>query len=485
MDDEVMNFVLATPPPASPSAPFIKSQHVKMSRERINDTVREPSKVYGMPILPDSPPVSAGMQVFLLLLVGIVSYKTLIDDKPDKKLKEYTKSSSLGYSGLVGKTSLLAVGTANPPHQWTFEQSMVGMEWKRTQMQMNDTFCDFMRRMAKSSGVETRYFGDEPADNDKIAAGQPPTGLYGGKGMPTVEDRHAYWAKWAPYMAIEAATKAVNNWGGNKKDITHVVFHSCTGFKAPGVELDVIDALNLTGVRRRLGINYMGCFGGFTGMAVAKAFCDADPTAIVLVVCAECCFPHIAITENRSKSVGNSFFADGGAAAVIGAGRPGDWAICDQQTKTLGVETRGLMTWQPSNYNYDMYLDKQIGFKFGMHLYWNLKSYITSLCKESMKDIEWVVHPGGKGILDFFCSEKLNLGIDKSTLRHSYDVLRRYGNMSSGTIFFVLQELFKESREHPTEVKPIAVCFGFGPGLTLEIVELRRIGSEEDCSDES
>lgn len=139
------------------------------------------------------------------------------------------------------------------------------------------------------------------------------------------------------------------------------------------------------------------------------------------------------------------------------------------------------MTWQPSNYNYDMYLDKGIGYKFGMHLYWNLKSYLYGLCKENVTDIEWVVHPGGKGILDFFCSEKLNLGISKHTLRHSYDVLRRYGNMSSGTIFFVLEELFKDSREHPTEIKPIAVCFGFGPGLTLEIAELRRIGSEEVC----
>jgi predicted naringenin-chalcone synthase len=483
MNDEVMNFVFATPPPSSPAPPFIKSQHL-IAGSRINDTVKEPSRVYGMPVMPDdSPPVSAGMQVALLLLIGIVSYKTLLDDEnkigKKKERKQYVKSSTLGYSGLIGKPAILGVGTANPPHKWTFEQGMAGMEWKRQQIDLDEDFCNFMRRMNANSGVESRYFGDPHPDAERIAAGISPEGLYGGEGMPTVSERHAYWAKWAPRMAIDAATKAVKSWGGNKKNITHVVFHSCTGFKAPGVELDVIDALKLTGVRRRLGINYMGCFGGFTGMSVAKAFCEADPTAVVLVVCAETCYAHIAISENRSKSIGNSFFADGAAAAVIGAGRPGDWALCDQQTKTLGTETRELMTWRPSDFNYDMYLDKGIGYKFGMHLYWNLKSYLTGLCKESVHDIEWVVHPGGKGILDFFCSEKLNLGITKNTLRHSYDVLRRYGNMSSGTIFFVLQELFKESKEHPTEVKPIAVCFGFGPGLTLEIAELRRIGSEE------
>jgi len=125
-----------------------------------------------------------------------------------------------------------------------------------------------------------------------------------------------------------------------------------------------------------------------------------------------------------------------------------------------------------------MYLDKGIGMSFGMHLYWNLKSYLRGICKESVRDIEWCVHPGGKGILDFFCSEKLGLGIDKQTLERSYKVLENYGNMSSGTIFFVLKELLQEAKENPTEIKPTAVCFGFGPGLTLEIAELRRIGAK-------
>ncbi|CAB9501024.1 Chalcone synthase [Seminavis robusta] len=476
MDDHVMNFVFATPT----GEKSYKKHHVNSPAES-NGTV-EPSRVYGTPIITESPPVSASMQMALLLLVGIVSYKTLIDDKAPKKKRKLVPA--LGDSGLIGKPAILAVGTSNPPHEWTIEHVEAALQWFQENNSdiVNDDFIPFMRRVHKTSGVDTRKFGDPPPSLEALARGEMPTGMYARKGSPGVDERRDYWAKWAPKMAIEASTKAIANWGGRKEDITHVIFHSCTGFKAPGVELDVVDALKLTGVRRRLGINYMGCFGGFTGMSVAKAFCEADPTATVLVVCAETCYAHISLSDNRSKSIGNCFFADGGAAAIIGAGRPGDWAITDQQTKTLGTETRELMTWRPSSFNYDMYLDKGIGLKFGMHLYWNMKSYLRSVCSESATEIEWCVHPGGKGILDFFCSDKLGLGITKETLGRSYDVLKRHGNMSSGTIFFVLEDLMKEAREHPTEIKPTAVCFGFGPGLTLEIAELRRIGSDSSHS---
>lgn len=466
-DGQVMNFVLATPP-----AKGVSSK--RRSKSTVPFTSDSKVKVYGTTSSSAAAPssVSAGIQLVILALLGAVSYLFAT-----RKTQKKPKRPSADDDELVGAPAILAIGTANPPHCWTTANVEAGVDWKKNNLNMSDDYINFMKKVHKTSGVDTRFFGDPAPDPEALARGESPEGIYALEGNPTPSQRHSYWAKWAPKMAIEAATKAVNNWGGDKSEITHVIFHSCTGFKAPGVELDVIDALKLTGVKRRLGINYMGCFGAFTGMAVAKSFCDADPNNVVLLVCAECCFSHIAFCENKSKTIGNCFFADGGAAAIIGPGRPGDWALTDQQTKTLGPETRGLMTWAPNDNAYDMYLDKGIGLKFGMHLFWNLKSYLSEICPESVRDIEWCVHPGGKGILDFFCSDKLNLGIDKQVLKRSYDVLRNYGNMSSGTILFVLQELFKESKENPSKVKPVAVCFGFGPGLTLEIAELRRIGT--------
>ena len=183
-------------------------------------------------------------------------------------------------------------------------------------------------------------------------------------------------AKWAPKLAIDASREAIRKWGGDKNAITHIIFHSCTGFKAPGVELDVVDALNLTGIKRRLGINYMGCFGGFTGLNVAKSYALSSPNAVVLLVCVEICSCHMTLSENRSESLGNAVFSDGGAAVIIGAGRRGDWAIGSQETHTLGKESRSHMLWAPSNHAYNMFLDKSISTSLGMALFMNAKKYM-------------------------------------------------------------------------------------------------------------
>ena len=281
--------------------------------------------------------------------------------------------------------------------------------------------------------------------------------------------------KTARSIAIKATNRALEKWGGDRNRITHVVFHSCTGFKAPGIELDIVDECSLSGVKRRLGINFMGCFGGFTGMAVAKAFVEADPGALVLLVCAEVCSVHFTTTEDRSRAIGNSVFADGAAAVIIGAGKPGDWVISGQSTHTLGKETRDFMTWLPGNGPYQMFLSKEIGGALGKKLLPLFLQMTVKLGFRNIGDIEWCIHPGGRKFLDIF-GDMMALG-GRKNLEHSYEILREYGNMSSPTIFFVLQRMMEKQEKQGNESrKTHAVCMGFGPGLTVEVTTLQRAG---------
>jgi predicted naringenin-chalcone synthase len=74
---------------------------------------------------------------------------------------------------------------------------------------------------------------------------------------------------------------------------------------------------------------------------------------------------------------------------------------------------------------------------------------------------KWAIHPGGKKILDLI---KKNLQLTEENLSHSYEILNEYGNMSSPTILFVLNEILMarpRSGEHIFSV-------GFGPGLTID-----------------
>lgn len=406
----------------------------------------------------------AAVYSVIALLVVIFSYNisSLLAVKMRKGRSHVEATDENNTRGLYGKPAILGIGTANPPYIAPKEKSDDFLEKFRDDGYSSDQI-DFIKKIRDTCGIESRYSGVDP---DALFRGES---LFGKTLEESVERRNLYWMKYAKATAIEAARKAIDNWGGDKQKITHVVFHSCTGFKAPGIELDVIDALSLTGVKRRLGINFMGCFGGFTGISVAKSFCTSDPGGITLVVCAESCTAHLSNATDKSELLGSVIFADGAAACIVGPGQYGDWAIGNTLTKTLGKGTRDMMTWFPSDKNYRMYLSKEIGNQFGVGLLVTLRSVIKNVMGSdvSMGDAEWCVHPGGRGLLDGLAK---GLGADK--LRHSYETLRNYGNMSSPTIFFVIKRMLEDTKESQSKD---AICLGFGPGLTAEFFALHKI----------
>ena len=82
----------------------------------------------------------------------------------------------------------------------------------------------------------------------------------------------------------------------------------------------------------------------------------------------------------------------------------------------------------------------------------------------TIPDIQfWGIHPGGARIIDYV-GEALDLPPDE--LRYSREVLRQYGNISSVTIFFVLDEIIRQGRPQPNDY---GLLLAFGPGLTIEL----------------
>jgi len=73
----------------------------------------------------------------------------------------------------------------------------------------------------------------------------------------------------------------------------------------------------------------------------------------------------------------------------------------------------------------------------------------------------WPVHPGGRAILDKI---EENLELNPEQIRPSREVLANYGNMSSATVLFVLQNLGQQ----PSSGDEKALAMAFGPGLTIE-----------------
>lgn len=81
-------------------------------------------------------------------------------------------------------------------------------------------------------------------------------------------------------------------------------------------------------------------------------------------------------------------------------------------------------------------------------------------------DFDWALHPGGSTIITGV-EQALNLTQDH--LRASYEIYVNYGNSSSATIMSVMDKLrdMGEGREY-------VVACAFGPGISLELMVLKR-----------
>ena len=127
------------------------------------------------------------------------------------------------------------------------------------------------------------------------------------------------------------------------------------------------------------------------------------------------------------------------------------------------------MTWRIGDQGFDIALSSYVPKLIGS----NIRELIAPVLAAgglSLSDVDtWAVHPGGKSIID---QVQRTLGLSAGQVSASREVLRRYGNMSSATILFVLQEILKRPSGKGRE----RVCaVAFGPGLTVEMATVDAI----------
>jgi predicted naringenin-chalcone synthase len=126
------------------------------------------------------------------------------------------------------------------------------------------------------------------------------------------------------------------------------------------------------------------------------------------------------------------------------------------------------MAWSVGDLGFEMKLSSYIP----MILQSGIKQLIKKLlahARLSPQDIDYyAIHPGGKKILEVIESE---IGITRKQNEHGYAVLKRYGNMSSPTVLFVLKKLVDQLSASDDSRRILSL--GFGPGITLESIILK------------
>ena len=254
-------------------------------------------------------------------------------------------------------------------------------------------------------------------------------------------------------------------------DITHVVTASCTGFHNPGPDHDLVTALGLPPTTERYHLGFMGCYAAFPALRMARQFCLAEPGAVVLVVCAELCTLHMQLRDDPDSVLANALFADGVAAAIVSARAPAPDRPAfrlDTFHSALAPEGRRDMAWEIGDSGFNLVLSSYVPDVIAL----NIGAVVRDLCERSGTDASdigtWAVHPGGKAILD---KVETALALRPEQIVPSRRVLRDFGNMSSATILFVLDQILRDAGDVPAHIGAMA----FGPGLVIETATLALI----------
>lgn len=371
------------------------------------------------------------------------------------------------------RIAVLSLGTAVPKYQAT--QRAVG-QWMAASFETQPALGRWLKRVYANSGIETRYacVPDflQPPEQSRLAPGQAPADTL------TTAERMAIYEQEATTLGAAAARQALATFGkASKSDlttvtnsVTHLIGISCTGFFAPGLDIAIASQIKLAPTVKRTLIGFMGCAAAFNGLRMAWEIVSGQPSARVLVVCVELCSLHIQASSEPESLISASLFADGASACLVG--RPqeqGDIFEIESFYTGLKPETGSEMIWQIGDHGFVLRLSPKIPD----HLAEAAPAALNKLVGSYTWPCFWAIHPGGKAILDRLATI---FGLEPEQLRASRSVLRCFGNLSSATIFFVLDELRHKLRHEKTNGHEIeGVAMAFGPGLVIEMARLAYI----------
>lgn len=368
--------------------------------------------------------------------------------------------------------SIWGLGTALPEHTMTQDEAL---DMTTNIVSEDERQRRLLRMLFRKSAVLNRHtcvphpiayewVADEMNESNGQAEGNGAVATVTRtvKWGPTTRERMQLYADFAAPLARQAVGRAFDDADVTPADITHLVTVSCTGFDAPGIDIELIDGLKLPPTTQRINVGYMGCHGAINGLRAAHGIASSQPGARVLLSATELCSLHYRFNWDNEGIIGNALFADGSAALIVGSGEDGAAQDSFQLRATgscLIPDSRHVMSWKVGDHGFEMKLTAEVADKINEYLRPWMTEWLAGY-GHTIESVEsWAVHPGGPKILSAV-EEALTLPEEATQVSH--EVLAKYGNMSSPTVLFILDRMRRANAPRP------CVALGFGPGLVAE-----------------
>ncbi len=331
---------------------------------------------------------------------------------------------------------IVSVATAVPPQRFTQEEVLRLAGYSRP----------IAREIFFNSDIDCRYLYMDRKD---------------GTVNESPDDLHRRYREGAVLIARQAAQRCLAKAGLGVEDIDCILVCSCTGYLCPDLSTILVKEMLLSRRVQRGALLGLGCAGALPTLQRAYDHALAYPDHQVLLVAVEICSAAYYIDDKLETLVGNAICADGAAAclltcrAVTGPRIARFASLLDTSCQdSVGFEQR----------------DGRLRIILSPTIPGMAPPIIDRLLDEllrpqglSRNDIRhWLLHPGGRKVIDRV-QQALNLS--DADLAVSRRILRNYGNMSSPTVLFVLNDVLETGSARAGDR---GVLLALGPGFAAE-----------------
>jgi alkylresorcinol/alkylpyrone synthase len=286
----------------------------------------------------------------------------------------------------------------------------------------------------------------------------------------TWEERTEVYQRNALDLLEQVAVEAIAEAGLTPQDIDGIVTNTITGLSIPSLEARLMNRVGFRPDVERLPIFGLGCGGGVGGLARATRMAQARPGTNVLFLTVDLCSLCLRVNDSSlAMFVSAALFGDGAAGVVLTSRAAGDGERTAGRAKVGAIgdyfwsKTEHIMGWDIKNDGFGVVLSPELPSLMRERLGEALFPFLN---REgfSLDDFDgFLFHPGGSKVLD---TAEEALQIPREQLRYSWEVLRKFGNMSSATALFVLKEALGDN------ARGRYLLAAFGPGFSAYFVIL-------------
>lgn len=342
------------------------------------------------------------------------------------------------------------VGTALPTHAFPQEVAQAVLQ----KVYGGNPELAPLLRVFRSSGVQKRYFSF-PADY-----------YLSGKSF---EERNGAYVEQALNLAEQAIRNCLDRAGAAVDQVDHLILVTTTGLATPSLDALLAPRLGLKPEVRRSPLFGLGCAGGAAALSRAAEYVRAYPKGRALAVSVEVAGQVFTPRAQEPVDlVGAALFGEGAAAALVAGDEtpPGPGPRLMGWKSHLFEGTQNLMGWDFTSDGMRLILGEEVPGLITEHLPGLVEDFVSSYALRAGKISHWLLHPGGRRILEAY-QEALELS--DASLDWSRGSLATIGNLSSASVLFILSDVMASGKAHPGSK---GIMLALGPGFSAEMLLL-------------